>query len=337
MQININTRGSYLHIKDEMFEIKVKCDDGSVKKYNYSSKKVSSIILGQGVALSTDAVKIAVKNNIDIIFTEYDGFPIGRVWHSKLGSTTRIRKKQLEASLNEIGLKWIKLWILQKVLNQMEFLEDLKKHRSDKLTFLNDKIINISSLKNSLELIEGTNVKDVADTIHGLEGTAGRIYFETLSMLLSDEYKFNGRSSRPALDQFNAFLNYAYGVLYGRVEKALIIAGVDPYLGFLHRDDYNQLSMVFDFIEQYRIFSDRVVFRLFSGKKVNQSHTDRMNNGFILNNEGKKLLMENYNKYLEDDPIRYKGRNITRSNIIQFDAHSFANSLIGKNDSLGDV
>lgn len=337
MQININTRGSYLHIKDEMFEIKVKNDDGSVKKFNYSSKKVSSIILGQGVALSTDAVKLAVKNNIDIIFSEYDGFPIGRVWHSKLGSTTRIRKKQLEASLNEIGLKWIKLWILQKVLNQMEFLDDLKKHRSDKLNFLNDKIINISSLKNSLELIEGTNVKDVADTIRGLEGTAGRIYFETLSMLLSDEYKFNGRSSRPALDQFNAFLNYAYGVLYGRVEKALIIAGVDPYLGFLHRDDYNQLSMVFDFIEQYRIFSDRVVFRLFSGKKVNQSHTDRMNNGFILNNEGKKLLMENYNKYLEDDPIRYKGRNITRSNIIQFDAHSFANSLIGKNDSLGDV
>jgi len=337
MQININTRGSYLHIKDEMFEIKVKNDDGSVKKFNYSSKKVSSIILGQGVALSTDAVKLAVKNNIDIIFSEYDGFPIGRVWHSKLGSTTRIRKKQLEASLNEIGLKWIKLWILQKVLNQMEFLDDLKKHRSDKLTFLNDKIINISSLKNSLELIEGTNVKDVADTIRGLEGTAGRIYFETLSMLLSDEYKFNGRSSRPALDQFNAFLNYAYGVLYGRVEKALIIAGVDPYLGFLHRDDYNQLSMVFDFIEQYRIFSDRVVFRLFSGKKVNQSHTDRMNNGYILNNEGKKLLMENYNKYLEDDPVRYKGRNITRSNIIQFDAHSFANSLIGKNDSMGDV
>lgn len=337
MQININTRGSYLHIKDDMFEIKVKNDDGSVKKYCYSSKKLSSIILGQGVALSTDAIKLAVTNNIDIIFSEYDGFPIGRVWHSKLGSTTRIRKKQLEASLNEIGFKWTKHWILQKVQNQIEFLEDLKKHRSEKLFFLNEKIDNINNLKKSLELIDGVNVKDVADTIRGLEGTAGRIYFETLSMLLSDEYKFNGRSSRPALDQFNAFLNYAYGVLYGRVEKALIIAGIDPYLGFLHRDDYNQLSMVFDFIEQYRIFSERVVFRLFSGKKVNQNYTDKINKGFILNNEGKKLLMESYNKYMEDDPVRYKGRNITRSNIIQFDAHSFANSLIGKNDSLGDV
>lgn len=337
MQININTKGSYLHVKDEMFEIKVKNPDGTVKKFNYSSKKVSSIILGQGIALSTDAVKLAVTNNIDIIFSEYDGFPIGRIWHSKLGSTTKIRKKQLEASLNDIGFKWIKLWILQKIENQLNFLSDLKKHRSEKLIYLNEKVQNIETLRNSLALLEAKTVKEVADYIRGVEGTAGRIYFETLSSLLADEYKFEGRSSRPALDPFNAFLNYAYGVLYGRVEKALIIAGVDPYVGFLHRDDYNQLSMVFDFIEQYRIYADRVVFKLFSGKKVNQSHTDRISLGYVLNIDGKKLLMEHYNTYLEDEPIRYKGRNITRSNIIQYDAHYFANSLIEKYDSLGDV
>lgn len=337
MQLNINTKGTYLHIKDDMFEVKVKKDNGSIDKYHYSSKKVSSIVLGQGIALSTDAVKLAVTNNIDIIFSDYDGFPIGRVWHSKLGSTTKIRKKQLEASVNEIGLKWVKSWIIQKVQNQIDFISDLKKHRSEKLIFLNEKILNIENLKYSLNLINGSNTKAVSDTIRGLEGTAGRIYFETLSLLLADEYKFNGRSSRPALDAFNAFLNYAYGVLYGKVEKALIIAGIDPYLGFLHRDDYNQLSMVYDFIEQYRIFADRTVFKLFSGKKVNQSHTDNITNGYILNKEGKILLMESFNNYFDEETIRYKGKNQTRTNIIQFDAHSFANSLIEKNDSMGDV
>jgi CRISPR-associated endonuclease Cas1 len=71
---------------------------------------------------------------------------------------------------------------------------------------------------------------------------------------------FKGRSSRPAEDPFNAFLNYAYGVLYSRVEKALIIAGVDPFVGFMHRDDYNMKSMVFDFIEPYRIYAEETVF-----------------------------------------------------------------------------
>ncbi|HEY5536606.1 MAG TPA: CRISPR-associated endonuclease Cas1 [Ignavibacteria bacterium] len=328
MQLNINTKGTYLHIKDDTFEVRVKKEKGDYEKFHYSAKKVTSIILAQGIALSTDAVKLAITNNIDIIFVEYDGFPLGRVWHSKLGSTTKIRKKQLEASSNEIGLKWIKIWILQKVQNQIEFLSDLKKHRSEKLNFLNEKIQNIDNLKNSLELISASNTKDVSDTIRGLEGTAGRIYFETLSLLLADEYKFDGRSSRPAADPFNAFLNYAYGVLYSRVEKTLIIAGIDPYLGFLHRDDYNQLSMVYDFIEPYRIFADRAVYKLFSGKKVNQSHTDKISNGYSLNKDGKILLMENFNKYFEEETVRYKGRNQTRSNIIQFDAHTFANSLI---------
>ncbi|HEY5122459.1 MAG TPA: CRISPR-associated endonuclease Cas1 [Ignavibacteria bacterium] len=328
MQLNINTKGTYLHIKDDMFEVRVKKEKGDYEKFHYSAKKVTSIILAQGIALSTDAVKLAITNNIDIIFIEYDGFPLGRIWHSKLGSTTKIRKKQLEASSNEIGLKWIKIWIIQKVLNQIEFLSDLKKHRSEKLNFLNEKIQNIDNLKNSLELISASNTKDVSDTIRGLEGTAGRIYFETLSLLLADEYKFDGRSSRPAADPFNAFLNYAFGVLYSRVEKTLIIAGIDPYLGFLHRDDYNQLSMVYDFIEPYRIFADRAVYKLFSGKKVNQSHTDKISNGYSLNKDGKILLMENFNKYFEEETVRYKGRNQTRSNIIQFDAHTFANSLI---------
>jgi CRISPR-associated protein Cas1 len=337
VQLNINTKGTYLHIKDDMFEVRIKKGNGEYEKFHYSSKKVSSIILSLGIALTTDAVKLAVKNNIDIIFSDYDGFPIGRVWHSKLGSTTKIRKKQLEASMNDIGLKWVKKWIIQKVQNQIDFLTYLKKHRSEKLILINDKIQSIENLKNSLCLLNGGNTKDAADTIRGLEGSAGRIYFETLSLLLADEYKFDGRSSRPAKDMFNAFLNYAYGVLYARVEKALIIAGIDPYLGFLHRDDYNQLSMVYDFIEEYRTFADRSVYKLFSGKKVNQSHIDNITNGYTLNKEGKILLMENFNKYFEEEAIRYKGRNQTRSNIIQFDAHIFANSLIEKNDSLGDV
>ncbi|MBL7127530.1 MAG: CRISPR-associated endonuclease Cas1 [Ignavibacteria bacterium] len=328
MQLNINTKGAYIHIKDEMFEVKVKNENQEIQKYHYSAKKVTSIVLAQGIALSTDAVKLAVKNNIDIVFIENDGHPLGRVWHSKLGSTTKIRKKQLQASTSSVGVWWIKLWINTKIQNQFDFLKDLKKHRGTKAEFIDEKIENIEKLKKSLELLKGNEVKDFADTLRGLEGTSGRIYFETLSNLLSEEYKFKGRSSRPAKDSFNAFLNYSYGILYSKIEKALIIAGVDPYVGFLHRDDYNQLSMVFDFIEPYRIFAERVVFKLFSGKKVNQTHVDKITNGYTLNKNGKILLVESFNKYFEEEKVRYKGRNQIRSNVIQFDAHAFANSLI---------
>lgn len=328
MQLNINTKGTYLHVKDDMFEVKVRKENSEIEKFHYSSKKVSSIILSQGIALSTDAVKLAVTNNIDIIFSDLDGFPIGRVWHSKLGSTTKIRKRQLEASLSKVGVKWIKEWISQKFQNQIDFLSDLRKHRSEKSGFIDEKIEVIKNLKNSFDILNGEHISIIADYIRGLEGTSGRLYFETLSRLLSEEYKFNGRSFRPAKDPFNAFLNYAYGVLYSKIEKSLIIAGIDPYVGFMHRDDYNQLSMVYDFIEPYRIYAEKVVFRLFSAKKINKAHADEITNGFSLNKEGKVLLIESFNKYFEEETIRYKGRNQSRSNTIQFDAHHFANSLI---------
>ncbi len=332
MQLFIDTYGTYVHVKDEMFEIRIPEEENKkeYRKHHFAAKKVTSILMPKSAALSTDAIILALKYNVDIVFVDFDGHPIGRVWHSKLGSTTRIRKAQLIASMNVEGVKWIKEWIGEKMTNQIEFIKDLKKHRSSLSNYMDDKIEKIENLHISLSLLEAEKVHEIAETIRGLEGTSGRLYFETLSFVLPQDHQFKGRSSRPAKDPFNAFLNYGYGMLYGKIEKALIIAGVDPYLGFLHRDDYNQLSMVYDFIEPYRIYTDRVVLRLFTGKKVNKSHTDPITNGFTLNKEGKELLVNAYNQFMDIDTIRHRGRNQTRSNAIQMDAHTFANTLIEK-------
>ncbi len=330
MQIFIDTYGTYVHVKDEMFEIRIPEDENkkNYKKHLFSAKKVSNILMPKSAAISTDAIILALKYNVDILFVDYNGHPLGRVWHSKLGSTTRIRKAQLEASMNKTGLKWVKEWVGTKMENQIDFVKRLKKHRTGIKDYLDQKTEKMESLHISLCQLDGTDVKSISDTIHGLEGTSGRLYFEVMSYVLPETYRFSGRSSRPAKDPFNAFLNYAYGILYGKIEKSLIIAGLDPYLGFLHRDDYNQLSLVYDYIEPYRTYCDSLVFRLFTAKKVKKSHTDPITNGFSLNKEGKELLVDSFNKYFDTDTIRYRGRNQTRSNTIQMDAHAFANSLI---------
>ena len=330
MEITVNTYGAYLHVKDDMFEVRVKdpAAPNGVRTEQRAAHKVRSIILAEGTMLSTAAVKLALTNNIDIVFVERDGFPMGRVWHSKLGSTTKIRKKQLETSLNTEGVVWTKLWITQKVDNQLDFIKDLKKHRPQHADFLNDKIQRLEALNVSIQTLDGPKVEDIAPTLRGLEGTAGRLYFETISYVMPKDYAFSGRSSRPAQDPFNAFLNYAYGIMYRRIEKALIMAGIDPYVGFMHRDDYNQMSMVFDFIEPYRTWADEAIFKLFSAKKVNKTHTEDLANGVGLTKEGKNLIVEQFTNFLDDDAIRHKNRNEKRGNILQLDAHAFANKLL---------
>jgi len=327
MELYIDTYGTYVHVKDEMFEIKTKKDKIEQKHY-FAAHKVSSIFLQKGMAISTDAIFLALKNNIDIVILDYNGFPCARIWHGKLGSTTKIRKKQLEASLNEQAVFWTKKWVMQKIQNQIDLLKDLKKNRAAKSEYMQQKIDNINKLNKKLGDLKANKISDIEEQIRGLEGTAGRIYFETLNNIFPKQYQFNGRSSRPAKDPFNAFLNYSYGILYSKIEKSLIIAGLDPYIGFLHRDDYNQKSLVFDYIEPYRTYADKVVFQLFSAKKINKKHTDKITNGFTLNSEGKSILVQSFTKYMEQDNIRYNGRNQTRSNAMQMDAHHFANSLI---------
>lgn len=329
MQLFINTPGTYLHVKDEMFEVRF-TKEGKEEKHQIAAHKVSSIVMPRAAALSTDSIHLAMKFNIDIVLVENDGHPIGRFWHSKLGSTTKIRKSQLEASLSSAAVRWTKQWILKKMENQADFIQDLMKHRQTQHDFLKDQSDKIRALAVSTTQLQGEKIGDIADTLRGLEGTAGRIYFETVSAVMHDAYAFQGRSSRPAKDPFNAFLNYAYGILYSRVERALVIAGIDPYLGFLHRDDYNQLSMVYDFIEPYRIHAETAVFRLFSARKINAAHTDSITNGFSLNADGKRLLAEHFVDYLDNQTVRYNGRNLTRMHGMQLDAHQFANTLIGK-------
>lgn len=323
MQLVINTRGSFLKKQNNCFL--VKNDD---KVFEVSEKKVDSILITTSATITTDAIKFAVESNIDIVFLDNFGDPYGRVWHSKLGSTTYIRRKQLEISGKPEGFKLAKSWVEQKIGNQIQFLKDLKKNRSDQKDELDNYISRIEGLKIQLEELEG-NLDELRGKIMGIEGMVSRNYFEALSFLLPDKWKFNGRSRNPAKDEFNCLLNYGYGVLYSKVEKACIIAGLDPYVGFNHTDDYNKKSLVFDLIEMYRIYIDRTVFNLFSKKQVIESFFDEIPNGMTLNKEGKAALIQAVNETFEKD-ITYHGRNIKIGNTIQFDCHRIGNSLIGK-------
>ena len=332
MHLTISTLGAYLHVAEGLFEVRIRTDNG-VKKQQFSPKKIRTIVLERGTSLSSEAILLALMHNVDIVVVQSDGQPAGRFWHSKLGSTTKIRKRQLEASIGAECVEFVKGWIALKLERQAEFLTDLKKHRETKREFIDEQCTSIHRHRASVLALEGATIDAIADSLRGYEGNAGRVYFGTLSELLTvsnTAYAFFGRSSRPAKDPFNAFLNYAYGILYRIVEKSVMIAGLDPYVGFLHRDDYNHISFVYDFIEPYRPFADEVVFRLFSAKKVNQSHTEAITGGVTLAKEGKLMLAEHFHKFFEDETIRYRGKNHTRSNAILYDAHAFANALLPK-------
>jgi len=321
MQLVINTYGSYLQKSGNCFKVKV-----NERVFEVACNKVSSILISTAAYITTDAIKMAMENNIDIVFLDEFGNPYGRVWHPKLGSTTLIRRRQLEIAETSEGLNLSLEWIKTKLSNQIELLKKLRNTRPQRSAQITSYIERLTPLLESLQNLSGT-LDERRATIMGIEGSAGKIYFEAISELMPDRFKFQGRSRNPAKDEFNALLNYAYGSLYSLVEKACIIAGLDPYLGFIHTDNYNKKSLVFDLIENYRAWAEEVVINLFAKRKVKVEFFNEIPNGLVLNSDGKAALISEFTSFMEES-IRYRGRNIKRHNIIQYDCHRIANELI---------
>jgi CRISPR-associated protein Cas1 len=92
------------------------------------------------------------------------------------------------------------------------------------------------------------------------EGRAAKKYWGALKQVIPEQYGWPGRKGRGARDPVNAALNYSYGILYGQIERALVLAGLDPYGGFIHADRPGKPSLVFDLIEEFRqVVVDRTV------------------------------------------------------------------------------
>ncbi|GAB0150240.1 MULTISPECIES: CRISPR-associated endonuclease Cas1 [Marichromatium] len=323
MELILTTFGTYLHRRGELFVVRIKEQQQEV-----AARKVRSILITTGASLSTDAIQLAIEKNIDIVFLDRVGDPYARVWHGRPGSTTAIRRAQLRLADTEAGLRLALGWVVRKLDNQIRFLGEARSRRSRLSAELTRRIEALRVHRDALDALDGL-LDAQRETVMGIEGRAGRTYWEAVNLLLPESQRFDARSRNPARDPFNCLLNYSYGVLYGTVERACILAGLDPYVGFVHTDHYRKKSLVFDLIECYRIWADETVVGLFAARKVKPELFDPLHNGLILNKQGKAVLMERFGAHL-DEQIRYRNRRIKRRDSVQLDCHRLANDWIGR-------
>ena len=279
---------------------------GGASRSLISPRKVQSIVLAAGVHLSTDAIRLALEHHIDIALLDKHGEPYGRFWHARLGSTNRLRRRLLEIAEAEEGVVLAGEWVSTKIGQQAALLRDLARTRPDRTGELEDVAGRLEKMADVVAGLRGAAIDEHRGSIMGLEGVAGREYFAALSLALPERFRFKGRSRSPARDEFNALLNYAYGVLYSLVERACLLTGLDPCIGLLHTDNYNKPSLVYDLIELHRVHAERVVVNLFAARKVKQELFDQVDGGFRLNAEGRGLLLNSLNEYL--DRMKQHGR-----------------------------
>jgi CRISPR-associated protein Cas1 len=110
------------------------------------------------------------------------------------------------------------------------------------------------------------------DSLRGLEGDAATRYFSVLDELVlqgKEDFRFTARSRRPPMDRINALLSFAYSLLANDTAAALSAVGLDPFVGFLHKDKPGRRSLALDLMEELRpVFADRFVLSLINNRQI---------------------------------------------------------------------
>lgn len=323
MELILNTYGTYLTKENSTFLVLHK--DG---KQRIDPAKLRSISLSKGAQISSDAVLLAIEHEVDVFFVDGLGKPQGRIWSNRFGSVSTIRRNQLNFTFSAKAVEWIKELVTEKMNNQIALLFSFDIEDQTHTRQVNTLINRIEDYKVKVSKLQGEVVSEIAPTLRGWEGAASRNYFEAVKILVPPKYHFTKRNQNPALDIFNALLNYGYGMLYGKVEGALIKAGIDPYIGVFHRDDYARPVLVFDIIEKYRIWIDYVVISLVVQDAVNEDcYSMREDGACWLESLGKRILIQSVNDYLEEH-INLNGVQRSRRHHISLYAQKLAQQFL---------
>lgn len=172
-----------------------------------------------------------------------------------------------------------------KLFNQRAVLSRALRDHSDKLA-PEDELALTHAQKRLARIGDGVLNESVLDVLRGLEGEAAQAYFGVFDHLIRADnpaLRFQGRSRRPPLDAVNALLSFLYTLVTHDCRSALESVGLDPAVGFLHRDRPGRPSLALDLLEEFRpLMADRLALSLINRRQLNENDFQVMDGGAVL-------------------------------------------------------
>jgi len=285
---------------------------------------------GMGVSISTDAIYECMERGIQFNLLTGTGQPYAKVSAPTLTATVATRREQVLAFLDTRGVAFAKAVVDGKLRNQAAVLKYFARHRkrADKAAYdrIREAAAAIDDVRGELNGIDGPRIDAVREQLLSIEGRAARVYWEFVRALVPEALEFAGREHRGATDPLNAMLNYGYGILYSQVWGALVLAGLEPFAGFLHVDRPGKPSLVLDCVEEFR---QQVVDRPLLGA-VAKGYRPKMDEGRLAL-EARREVARRVLDRLEAHE-RYEGQHCRLRVIMQRQARHLAMFLRGERD-----
>ncbi len=290
------------------------------------------IVVDTGVAISSDVVRTCAEEGIPIHFLSATGQHVAGLYSAGLNGTVLTRRAQLAAFEDARGVALARAFVLGKIENQRALVRYIAKYRKEAEPALFEELTLVAAELGDhvyeAEQLSARQVSELRDQLLSVEGRAAQRYWGAIKRVIPESLAWPGRETQGATDPFNMALNYGYGFLYPQVEQALILAGLDPYGGFLHADRPGRPSLKLDLIEEFR---QAVVDRTLIGL-VNRGFALERDEQGRLEKVTRDRLIERVKERLESTEL-YEGKRQPLRFILQCQARHLATFVRGERET----
>lgn len=295
------------------------------KKY-IPIENIQEIFIFGEVSLNKSLLEFLTEKEIVMHFYNYYGYYIGTYYPREHLNSGYMILKQAEFYLNnEKRINLARKFVIgaidniKKVLNYYFLRGKPLKETIDKIEELSENIFSCNDI-NQLMAIEG-NIREE--------------YYKAFDYILNNKhFVFESRTRQPPKNRINALISFGNSLLYNVCLSEIYHTHLDPKIGFLHSTNMRRFTLNLDVAEIFKpIIVDRTIFTLINKDMIRKEHFERKLDGVVLNEKGKKIFVEEFDKHLRTT-IHHKKlqRNVSYRQLIRLELYKIQKHLIGEEE-----
>lgn len=327
----VTTQGAYLAKERETVVVRVEGET----KLRLPVLTLDGIVCFGNVGVSPFLLGLCGEKGVNVSLLSSHGRFLARVVGETSGNVL-LRREQYRRADDPVGAAEIaRSILLAKILNGRHVLMRSLRDRPSE----GEADTRPSTVKTLATLARELDGEGDLDTLRGLEGAAGRAYFETFDALIGsqgDGFRFAGRSRRPPTDPVNALLSFLYTLVRHDVTGALEGVGLDPQVGFLHRDRSGRPGLALDLMEELRApVADRLALTLINRRQVHpEGFTTGESGGVVMDDDTRKRVLVAYQERKQTELTHpFLGEKVTLGLLFHLQALLLARHLRGDLDA----
>ena len=319
----VTGRGAHIRKRKEVLSIVQKSTEPPEKRETtISPLDLNIVILSGDLSITSGALRLLASHDVGVVVMDGYGRPFGHFLPLQKGMIIENVERQRDIPRGK-ALRAAQEICRCSCRNKVTLLQAVG--RSMDIDFSAE----VSGIRRKIKSI---NRATDPRALFGFEGAATKVYFSGFRRAIPPEFGFKGRNHHPPRDAINALLSYGYGILYPRIRRAVVTAGLSPYYGVHHISYKKQEALVYDLIEEFRQpIIDRVVLTAVHQGRIRPDQFSCTPEGCIIEPRAKKTYASAVMRRLHAE-YSYMGRREQFSRIIEQQARYYAGFVNGEHE-----